>query len=203
MLSDVAEYYRGNFFTNTPDILHAYLQKGGRPAFKIRLALAATLSSLYGIYNGFELCESTPREEGSEEYLHSEKYEYKVRDWDSTGNIKGYIRTVNRIRRENPALHATRNLRLLRAENDSVIFYAKWTADRSNVIAVAVNLDPGSPQRSSVFFPARELGISQDETYAMHDLITDASFQWKGESAFVSLDPQVEPAHILRLERSR
>lgn len=201
VLSGVAEYYRGNFFTNTPDILHAYLQRGGRAAFKIRLALAATLSSLYGIYNGFELCEATPKEEGSEEYLHSEKYEYKVRDWDAPGNIKEYVSLVNRVRRENPALQTTRNLRLLSADDENVIFYAKWTQDRSNVVAVAVNLDPRSPHRSVVHFPAGEVGVPTGRLYQMKELVTGQRVEWRGESAEVFLDPQVEPAQIFRLER--
>jgi starch synthase (maltosyl-transferring) len=201
VLSDVAEYYRGNFFTNTPDVLHAYLQKGGRAAFKVRLVLAATLSSLYGIYNGFELCENTPKEEGSEEYLHSEKYEYKVRDWDAPGNIKSYIAAVNRIRRENPALQTTRNLKLLAADNENVIFYAKWTPDMSNVVSVAVNLDPHATQRSSVSFPAGELGVEPGSAYTMRDLLTGTPYEWRGESASVELDPGTEPAQIFRLEK--
>jgi starch synthase (maltosyl-transferring) len=201
VLSDVAEYYRGNFFTNTPDILHAYLQKGGRPAFKVRLVLAATLSSLYGIYNGFELCENTPREEGSEEYLDSEKYQFKVRDWDAPGNIKAYITSINRIRKENRALQATRNLRLLKADNENVIFYSKWTPDMSNVIAVAVNLDPHSTQESVLHFPADELGLLAEETYTMRDLLTGGAARWRGRTATVRLDPQAEPAQVLRFER--
>jgi starch synthase (maltosyl-transferring) len=201
VLSDVAEYYRGNFFTNTPDILHAYLQKGGRPAFMVRLILAATLSPLYGIYNGFELCENAPREEGSEEYLDSEKYQYKVRDWDAPGNIKEYIALVNKVRRENPALQSIANLRLLAADNDDVMFFAKWTPDRSNVVAVAVNLDPHSSQQSTVHFPAAELGLAPEQGYVMRDLLSDASFEWKGEAASVRLDPQSAPARVFRLQR--
>ena len=197
VLSETAEYYRGNFFANTPDILHAYLQKGGRAAFKVRLALAATLSPLYGIYSGFELCENTPREEGSEEYLDSEKYQYKARDWDSTGNIKGYITKVNRIRKDNPALRLRRNLRLLPAEDASVFFYAKWTPDRSNIVAVAANLDPHSARVSRVAVPAGELGLGPK--YAAKELIGGASYTWEGEGATVSLDPQVEPVQIFSL----
>ncbi len=111
-LSDVQEYYRPNLFTNTPDILPEYLQTGERPAFKIREVLAATLSSSYGIYNGFELCENKPRNKGSEEYLDSEKYQYKVWDWNREGNIKEYISKLNRIRSENPALQENSNLKL-------------------------------------------------------------------------------------------
>src|SRR5881409_4243697 len=112
----MADYFRGNLWPNTPDILHEALQRGGRPAFKTRLALAATLSSLYGIYSGYELCENTPREPGSEEYLNSEKYEYKVRNWDAPGNLVAYVTRINRIRREHRALHGYRNLRFYGAD---------------------------------------------------------------------------------------
>src|SRR5438093_4999209 len=107
----MADYFRGNLWPNTPDILHETLQRGGRPAFKTRLVLAATLSSLYGIYSGYELGEDVPREPGSEEYLSSEKYEYKVRAWDAPGNLVDYVTRINRIRYQNPALHLYRNLR--------------------------------------------------------------------------------------------
>jgi starch synthase (maltosyl-transferring) len=201
VLSDAAEYYRGNFFTNTPDILHEYLQKGGRPAFKTRLVLAATLSSLYGIYNGYELCENTPKEPGSEEYLDSEKYQYKVRDWNKEGNIKNFIAKVNAIRRENPALHETRNLRLLQADNANIFFYGKWTKYKENIILVVVNLDPSNTHESTVFVPIHELSISPWENYVVHDLITDERYLWKGEANYVKLNPNKEPAHILLLER--
>ena len=119
--TEVKEYLRPNFFTNTPDILPAFLQTGGRPAFMIRAALAATLSSTYGIYNGFELCENAAIPD-TEEYLNSEKYEYKVWDWDRPGNIKDYLTAINRIRRDNPALHELDNLAFYRADDESVIF---------------------------------------------------------------------------------
>jgi starch synthase (maltosyl-transferring) len=201
VLSDAAEYYRGNFFTNTPDILHAYLQKGGRPAFKIRLALAATLSSLYGIYNGYELCEDRPREEGSEEYADSEKYQYKVRNWDAPGNIREYVAKVNAIRRDNRALQATRNLRLLRADNEHVIFYAKWTDDKANVVLVAANLDPSGFQNANLTIPLGELGVGGDEPYLLRELITGEVLELRGDAATVALDPQREPVAVFRLER--
>lgn len=201
VLSDTAEYYRGNFFTNTPDILHAYLQKGGRPAFKVRLGLAATLSSLYGIYNGYELCESRAKEEGSEEYADSEKYQHKTRDWDAPGNIKEFVAKINLIRRENAALHTTRNLRLLRASDDAVIFYAKWTPDRRNVIAVAANLDPFSIRTTQLTMPLDELGIGNEEKYALRELITGDVSEHQGSTLTATLDPEKEPVRIFRLER--
>lgn len=200
VLSDVSEYYRGNFFTNTPDILHEYLQQGGRPAFKIRLVLAATLSSAYGIYNGFELCENRAKVLGSEEYADSEKYQYKVWDWNRPGNIKEYIGKINRIRRENPALQETTNLHLFRSDSEHILFYGKWNKDRSNVIFVAVNLDPKSVHESTVYVPVAELGINPQIPYAVRDLITGNEYHWRGESNYVKLDPNMEPAHIFRVE---
>lgn len=199
MLNDVSEYYRGNLFTNTPDILTDYLQRGGRSAFKIRLVLAATISSLYGIYNGFELCENIPRLPGSEEYADSEKYQYKVWDWNRPGNIKEYISKVNTIRRDNPALHESRNLHLLRSDSDQILFYGKWTNDRSNVILVAINLDPATTHDSTVYVPTSELGIGPYGSYQVLDLITGAEYQWHGEANYVKLDPSNEPAHIFRV----
>jgi starch synthase (maltosyl-transferring) len=196
VVSEAAEYYRGNFFTNTPDILSEYLQSGGVPAFKIRVALAATLSSLYGIYNGYELCENRAVAPGSEEYLDSEKYQYKVRDWDIRGNIKDYITKLNSIRRSNPSLQLTSNLRLLPSDNDAIFFYGKWTAERSDVILVAVNLDPFKVQDSMVSVPIDELGIAPDQSYHVLDLMTDIAYQWKGKRNYVKLDPKVGPAHV-------
>ena len=161
----VAEYFRGNLWPNTPDILHETLQQGGRPAFKTRLVLAATLSSVYGIYSGYELCENVPREPGSEEYLNSEKYEYKARDWDAPGNLVDYVTRINRIRRENRALHAYTNLRFYDAENPNIVFYGKMTPERDNVVFVAVNLDPlVDARRASVDVPIAELGIGAAQT---------------------------------------
>ncbi|HER19950.1 MAG TPA: DUF3416 domain-containing protein, partial [Chromatiales bacterium] len=154
---ECAEYLRPNLFTNTPDILPKFLQEGGPPAFRIRLALAATLSSVYGIYNGFELCEGTAVP-GTEEYLDSEKYQYKVWDWDRPGNIKDYIACVNRIRRENEALQDFRNLRFHHSSNGHVIFYAKRAHWSDNVVFVAVNLDPFGAHDSEIHLPLHEFG---------------------------------------------
>jgi starch synthase (maltosyl-transferring) len=200
--SGMEEYFRPNFFANTPDILHEFLQHGGRPAFKIRLCLAATLSPSYGIYSGFELCENVPLRPGSEEYLDSEKYEIKVRDWNAPGNIKDYVRLINAIRRENPALAEFTNLRFLPSDSDQIIFYAKVSADRSNVILVAVNLDPHAAHECTVRVPPEVLGLPPGARFEVHDLLTGARFDW-GEHNYVRLDPAVEPAHILRVETRR
>ncbi len=152
--SEMAEYFRGNFFVNTPDILPEVLQRGGPPAFRMRAALAATLSSVWGIYSGFELCEATPLP-GTEEYRASEKYEIRVRDWNAPGNISDYIARLNAIRRENPALHAMAGLRFYPADNPHVLFYGKLTPARDNVILVAVNLDPFATHEATLADPAR------------------------------------------------
>ncbi len=198
--SEVIEYLRGNLFTNTPDILPPILQRGGRPAFKMRLVLAATLSSVYGVYNGFELCEGSAIP-GTEEYLNSEKYEYKVWDWDRPGNIKEYIANVNRIRRENPALQLNRNLKFYKAENGNIIFYGKMTPTKDNIILVVVNLDPFQPHESLLNIPLEDIGISPEEKYVVDELITGATYLWTGETQTISLNPQLEPAMILRISR--
>src|SRR5437588_6365914 len=172
------DYFRPNFFTNTPDILTSLLQTGGKPAFKMKLALAATLSPAFGIYSGFELCENQAVAPGSEEYFNSEKYEIKVRDWNQPGNLREFIARINRIRRDNPALQELTNLRFLPSDNEQIIFYSKSTADKSNIILVAVNLDPFSPQACTATVPPAELGIAPGSTYPVTDLLTGARYTW-------------------------
>ncbi len=198
--SEMKEYFRPNFFTNTPDILPEILQHGGRPAFKFRLVLAATLSPAYGIYSGYELCENRALP-GKEEYLDSEKYEFKVWDWDRPGNLVEYITTINRIRRENPALHELENLEFYEADNQHVLFYGKSTLDRRNTVLVTVNLNPFQTQDARLRIPIASLGIKPDEMYQLHNLITDQRDLVKGEWYTVRLDPQVEPAAIYAVRR--
>jgi starch synthase (maltosyl-transferring) len=196
--SECREYLRPNFFTNTPDILPQYLQTGGRPAFMVRLVLAATLSSVYGIYNGFELCEAGAIP-GTEEYLNSEKYQYKVWDWGRPGHIKDWITTVNRIRRENPALHEFENLGFHAADDDNVLFYGKATLDGANRVFVAVNLDPFEPHQAVLEFPLEEMGIRPNQTFQVEELITGRKHLWRGRRHSVDLDPQANPAEIYRV----
>jgi starch synthase (maltosyl-transferring) len=196
--SEMREYYRPNFFANTPDILPPFLQKGGRPAFMIRLVLAATLATSYGIYNGFELCENTALP-GTEEYAHSEKYEYKVWDWDRPGNIKDLVRNVNAIRRQNPALQEFLNLRFYDCDDDAVLFYGKRTADGSNRILIAVNLDPAAPRAATLDIPLEELGIADDAPFEVEELLTGTRHRWRGRSQRVELDPHSIPAAIFRI----
>jgi len=199
----VAEYFRGNLWPNTPDILHETLQRGGPPAFKLRLVLAATLSSLYGIYSGYELGENLPFAPGSEEYLHSEKYELKVRDWDAPGNLVDFITRVNRIRRQHRALQLYRNLTFHGADDPQVLWYAKTTPGRDDVVFVAVNLDPFTPHATMVDVPIAELGIAPDQPYGMHELLSDTTYDWRGPRGYVELDPHRDPAQIFALRPRR
>jgi starch synthase (maltosyl-transferring) len=198
--TEMREYFRGNLWPNTPDILPLHLQEGGRPAFMIRTVLAATLSSVYGIYSGFELCENAALP-GREEYLNSEKYQFKQRDWDAPGNIKDWITRVNRIRQENRALHFYDNLRFYRADNPSILCYAKMTEARDNIIVIVVNLDPARSHNSYVYIPLADFGPMDSDVYQVHDLLTDARYLWRGERNYVELDPAVQPAHIFRVRR--
>ena len=200
--SDMAEYFRGNLFCNTPDILPEILQRGGPPAFKMRAALAATLSPLWGIYSGFELCEAAPVP-GTEEYLDSEKYQIRVRDWDRPGHIKEYLARLNRIRRENPALQTARNLRFYQADSPHVLFYGRMTEGRDNVVLVAVNLDPFAVHEATLHLPLDERGLTPDDTYEIHELLTDGRALGRGARQTVTLDPQVSPARIYQIERWR
>jgi len=200
--SEMAEYFRGNLFPNTPDILPEILQRGGPPAFRMRAALAATLGSLWGIYSGFELCEAEAVP-GTEEYRHSEKYEIRQRNWNSPGHLADYIARLNAIRRENPALQAARNLRFYTADSPHVLFYGKMTPSRDNVILVAVNLDPFAAHEARLSIPLDAIGIGADETYELHELMSDRRQLVRGPVHTVTLDPGTEPAHVYRVGRWR
>jgi len=196
--SSVKDYMRPNFFVNTPDINPPFLQTGGRPAHMIRLVLAATLSGVYGIYNGFELCEATPIP-GKEEFLHSEKYEYKVWDWDRPGNIKDYVAKVNWLRGENPALQEMHNLRFYTASDDDILFYGKMTADKSNVVFIAVNLDPFKPHDSFITFPLEEMGIKPTDPFVAVEQFSGRRLEWRGAKQWIRLDPFLNPCEIFKV----
>jgi starch synthase (maltosyl-transferring) len=199
--TEMSEYFRPNLWPNTPDILPFVLQEGGRPAFMIRVLMAATLSTLYGIYSGYELCENDALP-GREEYLDSEKYQFKKRDWNAPGNIKDWIARLNKIRKENRALQFYDNLRFYPAENDAILFYGKMTPARDNIILVVVNLDPFRKQHSYVDVPIDEFGHMESDLYQVHDLLSDAIYTWRGRRNYVELDPQIQPAHIFRVRRA-
>ncbi|HVO87339.1 MAG TPA: alpha-1,4-glucan--maltose-1-phosphate maltosyltransferase [Casimicrobiaceae bacterium] len=194
------EYFRPNVWPNTPDILTAYLQTGGRAAFIARLILASTLSASYGVYGpAFELLEHLPREPGSEEYLHSEKYE--IRDWqrDAPESLAPIMARVNVIRRANKALQQDWNLRFHATDNPQVICYSKATADGSNVILVVVNLDPYHKQSAFVELALAELGVDAMQPFDIEDLLTAARYTWRSARNYVELRPQELPAHVFRV----
>jgi starch synthase (maltosyl-transferring) len=194
------EYFRGNLFTNTPDILNEYLVHGGRHAFRIRLLLAATLSPLYGIYSGFELSENVPVKPGSEEYMNSEKYELRPRDFAAPGNLDNDIRRLNSVRRASRALQLYDNLTFGESENPNVLFYAKTSVEDDLLIAITTN--PHVPQETIVTVPLGAVGIGQDQHYVVEDLLTGARYTWHGARNYVRLDPANEPGHVLRIVRS-
>jgi starch synthase (maltosyl-transferring) len=196
---EMASYYRPNFWPNTPDILTEYLQRGGRPAFKVRLVLAAMLAPSYGIYSGYELCENVPLFEGSEEYFESEKYRYKPRDWDRPDSLAPYIARVNRIRRDHRALHELGNVWFHHIDNEQLMCFSKVADGRTEPILVITNLDPRHPQEATTWLDLWQLGLEHAGPFEAHDLLTDTTFIWHGPANYVRLDPAVEPSHILRL----
>jgi len=200
--TEVREYFRPNLWPNTPDILPEYLQFGGRPAFMLRLVLAATLGANYGIYGpAYELMEAAPRESGGEEYLNSEKYQ--VRRWklDRADSLQDFIARVNRIRRESPALQQDQSLHFFDVNNDSLLCYAKTTPDNAEIILVVANLDPHHTQSGWVTLPLELLGLDMDRSYQVQDLLTSARFLWNGPRNYVEINPLVAPAHIFKLRR--
>ncbi|GAA3750803.1 starch synthase (maltosyl-transferring) [Spinactinospora alkalitolerans] len=201
---DTAAYMRPNFFANTPDILHAYLQHGGRPAFETRAVLAATLSPTWGIYSGYELCENQPVRPGSEEYLDSEKYQYKPRDWDAAEaagmTITPLIRRLNYLRRSHPALQELRNLRFHHVDRPELICFSKRLAGDADqgsddVVLVVVNLDPHRTHEATVWLDMPALGFSPDDGIIVTDHLSGDSYQW-GQGNYVRLDPDVQTAHV-------
>jgi starch synthase (maltosyl-transferring) len=203
----VCDFFRANLWPNTPDILPEYLQFGGRPAFMVRLVLAATLGASYGIYGpAYELMEDRARETGSEEYLDSEKYQLRTWDWDRPSSLKEFISRVNRIRRENPPLHSDHGLAFHPVDNDNLIAYSKTNTDDTGMpatesVLVVANVDPHYVQAGWVTIDLRSLGLPADTTFQMDDLLSGARYLWRGARNFVSLDPQHSPAHIFRVRR--
>jgi starch synthase (maltosyl-transferring) len=201
LTTEVREFFRPNFWPTTPDILPEHLQYGGRNAFMMRLILAATLSSNYGIYGpAFELCiaDALP---GREEYRDSEKYEVKHWNWDTPGNLKELIARVNRIRRENPALQTTWNLRFFDADNEYLLAYGKADPAKDNIILVVVNLDSAHKQSGWVTLPTADLDIAEGQSYLVHDLLSDERYIWHGDRNYVEIDPHAMPAQIFRIRK--
>ena len=205
----VREYFRPHFFVNTPDINPVFLQKSGRPGFLIRAALAATLSGLWGMYSGFELCEGTPVP-GKEEYLDSEKYEIKAWDWNRPGNIVREIAQLNRIRSDNPALQTHLNVRFLNASDDNILFFIKSTAAAGsrahagdNTVLVAINLDPFAAHETALELPLWEFGLPDDGTLEADDLVNGTHVAWRGKWQRLRLDPFACPYAVWRARYQR
>jgi starch synthase (maltosyl-transferring) len=220
-------YMRPNFFANTPDILHEYLQHGGPAAFKIRAVLASMLSPSWGIYSGYELYESTPLRPGSEEYLDSEKYQYRPRDWDTAARdglgISGYIGDLNRIRRSHVALHWLRNLRFHHVDQPDLICFSKRLygapaisertfgqaapqageqgGDAADTVLVVVNLDPHQAREATVWLDMPELGMDWHDGFTVKDELSGEIYSWS-QANYVRLDPAVRPAHIFTVTRA-
>ncbi|MFF1393414.1 alpha-1,4-glucan--maltose-1-phosphate maltosyltransferase [Streptomyces sp. NPDC058287] len=206
LAKETAAYMRPNFFVNTPDILHAYLQNGGRPAFEVRAVLAATLSPAWGVYSGYELCENAPLRPGSEEYLHSEKYELRPRDWESAEHegrsIAPLITRLNDIRRRSPALRRLRDVHFHHTDQDTVIAYSKTVAGAhgSNTVLVVANLDPHHTQEATVSLDMPQLGLGWHESAPVRDELTGETYHW-GRANYVRLEPGRAPAHIFTVLR--
>jgi starch synthase (maltosyl-transferring) len=199
---EAAAYMRPNFFVNTPDILHEFLQEGGRPAFELRAVLAATLSPTWGVYSGYELCENTPLRPGSEEYLDSEKYQLRPRDWVSAEregrSIAPLLGKLNDIRRRSPALRQLRDLHFHHTDQEAVIAYSKRNG--SNTVLVVVNLDPHHTQEATVSLDMPQLGLEWHESVPVRDELTGETYHW-GRANYVRLEPGNRPAHILTVLR--
>ncbi len=211
LVTQTGPYMRPNFFVNTPDILHASLQYGGPPAFRIRAVLASMLAPSWGVYAGYELFEHVAVRPGSEEYLNSEKYQLRPRDFAGAlaqgRSLAPYLTRLNQIRREHPALHELRNLRFHRTESDDVLAFSKRSTLEvdgiavDDIVVVVVNLDPHGPRETVVELDLPSLGMDRDETFSVHDMLSGNTWLW-GARNYVRLDPFVEPAHVLTVRRN-
>jgi starch synthase (maltosyl-transferring) len=208
-----AAYMRPNFFVNTQDILTEYLQHGGPPAFRVRAVLAAMLSPTWGVYSGYELCENAPLVPGSEEYLNSEKYEYRPRDWEHAesvpppqADISGFITRLNMLRKSHPALHQLRNLRFHYSDQPEILCFSKSIPAQGgggerDTVLVVVNIDPHHPREATVWLDEPALGVGAGQGFTVTDELSGEEFQW-GQANYVRLDPATAPAHIFTVKTS-
>ncbi|MDQ4132971.1 MAG: alpha-1,4-glucan--maltose-1-phosphate maltosyltransferase [Actinomycetota bacterium] len=194
-----ADYMRPSFWPNTPDILAGRLRRGPRAAFEQRLILAATMVPTYGIYSGYELLENEPASDTNEEYLYSEKYEIKSRDWDAPHSLAPLVTRLNDIRRRHPALASLRTIRFHNSRNENVLAYSKHTPDRSDVVLVVVNLDPVRAHEDTLDLDLGFLGLPWDAPFEARDEMTGELYRWHGPNPYIWLDPVTRPAHILHL----
>ena len=198
--SSMVDFYRPNFFANTPDILHEFLQNGGRAGFLIRLLVAALQSPTYGIYSGFELCEAQALKLGSEEYLDSEKYQYRIRDWNLPGHIKAEISKINAIRRAHPALQQARNYQTLPCEGEHLFAFAKSSEDAQDRLIVVVNVDPHEARDGRVFVDAAKIPQLLWGPFGVEDLLTGERYDWRPGWNYVRLDPRRQQVgHVLKI----
>jgi len=198
--TEMVDWFRPNFWPNTPDILHATLQYGGPPAFRLRLVLAALASPSWGMYSGYELYENTPVREGSEEYLNSEKYQYRPRNWAQADSLAPLITRVNEIRRRHRrAVGLLRTLWLHHTDNDAVLCFSRTTDERDDTLLVIVNLDPFSPHEATTWLDLAALGLRDDQDYEVEDELSGDTWVWRGAANYVRLDPQVRPAHVFHV----
>jgi starch synthase (maltosyl-transferring) len=198
--TEMVDWFRPNFWVNTPDILHEVLQLGGPPAFRLRLVLAALAAPSWGMYAGYELCESRPVRHGSEEYLDAEKYQLRPRDWERPDSLAPLVTRVNEVRRRHRrAVSQLRTLRIHHVDNDALLCFSRSSDDGSDVLLVIVNLDPVNVREGTTWIDLSALGIPEDQAYEAHDELTDTTYVWHGPSNYVRLDPAVQPGHVLHL----
>jgi starch synthase (maltosyl-transferring) len=195
--TEMVDWYRPNFWVNTPDILHATLQYGGPPAFRLRLVLAALAGPSWGMYSGYELYENVAVREGSEEYLDSEKYQYRPRTWDQPGSLAPMVARVNDIRRRHRrAVSLLRTLRLHHVDNDGLLCFSRSSDERDDMLLVIVNLDPFAAREGSTWLDLGALGLRDDQYYEVQDELGGGSWVWQGPHNYVRLDPSLQPAHV-------
>jgi len=198
--TEQVDFFRPNFWVNTPDILHEVLQKGGPPAFRMRALLATMCCPSWGMYSGYELFEHVPVREGSEEYLDSEKYQLRPRDWTQPDNLVPFITRLNQIRRRHrDAISLMRTLRVQHVDGDAILAVSRRDDAREDVLLVVINLDPTQTHESVTWLDLAELGLTDERPFLAHDELSDTTFTWQGPRNFVRLDPAVAIGHVLHL----
>ena len=198
--TEMVDYFRPNFWVNTPDILHAFLQRGGPAAFRLRLVLAALTAPSWGMYSGYELYENIAVREGSEEYLNSEKYQVRIRDWNDPRSLAPMVETVNGIRRRHrEAIALLRTLHVHHIDSPDMLCVSRMSDDGRDVLLIIVNLDPHSAHEATTWLDLAALGIPADAPFSAHDELTGATYSWWGPANYVRLDPAYQPAHVLHL----
>ena len=198
----LVDYFRPNFWPNTPDILHEYLQRGGRPAFQVRAVLAALAGPSWGIYSGYELCENIPVREGSEEYMDSEKYQYRPRDWSADGSLATFITSLNTIRRQHAAaIAALRGLRVQDVSGEDILAFSR-SDPHGDSLLVMVNTDPYNAHEGTTWLDLEALGLVADRPFEVRDELTGDAYTWQGPANYVRLDPRERVAHAFSLRQS-